>query len=80
MSASTVYLIRSLGTVWGVAVTAAIVQTTLSMRLPEALGDIPDKGKVRCIIPRLCVEGDAKCCTGPGHRRYPALAVRIEAP
>ncbi|KAK4450190.1 putative vacuolar basic amino acid transporter [Podospora aff. communis PSN243] len=41
--ASTVYLIRSLGTVYGVAVTSAIVQTTLSVRLPGALGDIPDK-------------------------------------
>jgi hypothetical protein len=47
VTASTVYLIRSLGTVWGVAVTSAIVQTTLSLRLPEALGDIPDKERVR---------------------------------
>jgi len=44
--ASTVYLIRSLGTVYGVAVTSAIVQTTLSVRLPGALGDIPDKEAV----------------------------------
>ncbi|KAK0652719.1 major facilitator superfamily domain-containing protein [Cercophora newfieldiana] len=41
--ASTVYLVRSLGTVYGVAVTSAIVQTTLSVRLPGVLGDIPDK-------------------------------------
>lgn len=47
VSASTVYLIRSLGTVWGVAVTSAIVQTTLSVRLPEVLGDILDKQRVR---------------------------------
>ena len=40
------YLIRSLGTVWGVAITSAIVQSTLTVRLPEALGDIPDKEKV----------------------------------
>ncbi|OLN93090.1 putative transporter C460.03-like protein 2 [Colletotrichum chlorophyti] len=46
VSASTVYLVRSLGTVWGVAITSAIVQTTLSVRLPEALGDIPDKWKL----------------------------------
>ncbi|GKT67968.1 vacuolar basic amino acid transporter 2 [Colletotrichum tofieldiae] len=46
VSASTVYLVRSLGTVWGVAITSAIVQTTLSLRLPEALGDIPDKWRV----------------------------------
>ncbi|TDZ27330.1 putative transporter [Colletotrichum spinosum] len=46
VSASTVYLVRSLGTVWGVAISSAIVQTTLSVRLPDALGDIPDKGKL----------------------------------
>ncbi|KAK7454733.1 major facilitator superfamily transporter [Colletotrichum acutatum] len=46
VSASTVYLVRSLGTVWGVAITSAIVQTTLSVRLPEALGDIPDKSRL----------------------------------
>lgn len=45
--ASTVYLIRSLGTVYGVAITSAIVQTTLSVRLPDALGEIPDKWRVR---------------------------------
>ncbi|KAH8890166.1 MFS general substrate transporter [Thozetella sp. PMI_491] len=47
VSASTTYLIRSLGTVWGVAVTSAVVQTTLSIRLPDALGEIPDKWRVR---------------------------------
>ena len=46
VSASTVYLIRSLGTVWGVSLTSAIVQTTLSIRLPDALGEIPDKWRV----------------------------------
>ncbi|KAB5575419.1 major facilitator superfamily domain-containing protein [Coniochaeta sp. 2T2.1] len=46
VSASTVYLIRSLGTVWGVAVTSAIVQTTLSVCLPDALGDVPDKERI----------------------------------
>ncbi|OHE97931.1 major facilitator superfamily transporter [Colletotrichum orchidophilum] len=46
VSASTVYLVRSLGTVWGVAISSAIVQTTLSVRLPEALGNIPDKSKL----------------------------------
>ncbi|KAK1985134.1 major facilitator superfamily transporter [Colletotrichum cereale] len=46
VSASTVYLVRSLGSVWGVAITSAIVQTTLSLRLPEALGDIPDKWRL----------------------------------
>ncbi|EFQ29005.1 major facilitator superfamily transporter [Colletotrichum graminicola M1.001] len=43
VSASTVYLVRSLGSVWGVAITSAIVQTTLSLRLPKTLGHIPDK-------------------------------------
>ena len=47
VTASTVYLIRSLGTVYGVAITSAIVQTTLSVRLPDALGEIPDKWRVR---------------------------------
>ncbi|EPE06733.1 major facilitator superfamily transporter [Ophiostoma piceae UAMH 11346] len=39
VSASAVYLVRSLGMVWGVAITSAIVQTTLSTRLPEVLRD-----------------------------------------
>ncbi|KAK7183890.1 hypothetical protein DPSP01_010708 [Paraphaeosphaeria sporulosa] len=43
VSASTVYLIRSLGTVWGVAISAAIVQNTLNRRLPGALEGIPNK-------------------------------------
>ncbi|CCT69992.1 related to multidrug resistance protein fnx1 [Fusarium fujikuroi] len=46
VTASTVYLIRSLGTVWGVSVTSAIVQTTLSVRLPDALSDVADKWRV----------------------------------
>jgi hypothetical protein len=47
VSASTVYLIRSLGTVWGVAVTSAIVQNTLNSGLAKALSGIPDKWKVK---------------------------------
>lgn len=46
VSASTVYLIRSLGTVWGVAITSAIIQNTLSSGLDEALNEVPDKWKV----------------------------------
>ncbi|KAJ6151617.1 hypothetical protein N7470_007214 [Penicillium chermesinum] len=46
VSASTVYLIRSLGTVWGVAVTSAIIQNTLSSGLDEALSEVPDKWKL----------------------------------
>jgi hypothetical protein len=47
VSASTVYLIRSLGSVWGVAITASIVQNTLSWRLPAALAGVPDRDQVR---------------------------------
>ncbi|EXV01600.1 MFS transporter [Metarhizium robertsii] len=46
VSTSTVYLIRSLGGVWGVSITSAIVQTSLSVRLPDALGGIPDKWRI----------------------------------
>ncbi|OQE26302.1 hypothetical protein PENSTE_c005G08406 [Penicillium steckii] len=46
VSASTVYLIRSLGTVWGVAITSTIIQNTLSSGLAEALSEIPDKWKL----------------------------------
>ena len=46
VSASTTYLIRSLGTVWGVSITSAIIQTTLSVRLPDALSGVPDKWRV----------------------------------
>ncbi|KAK2745892.1 hypothetical protein FQN57_003505 [Myotisia sp. PD_48] len=46
VSASTVYLIRSLGTVLGVAITSTITQNTLKIRLPEALSGIPDKWKI----------------------------------
>ncbi|RHZ63792.1 MDR family MFS transporter [Aspergillus thermomutatus] len=46
VSASTVYLIRSLGTVWGVAITSTIIQNTLRSGLSKALSGIPDKQKV----------------------------------
>ncbi|KAM3557589.1 hypothetical protein ARSEF4850_005013 [Beauveria asiatica] len=46
VSASTVYLVPSLGTMWGVSMTSAILQTTLSIRLPEALGHVPNKWKI----------------------------------
>ena len=46
VSASTVYLIRSLGNVWGVAITSAIIQNTLSSGLSGALSGVPDKWKV----------------------------------
>ncbi|OAX79716.1 hypothetical protein ACJ72_05963 [Emergomyces africanus] len=46
VSSSTVYLIRSLGTVWGVAITSAITQNTLKTRLPAALIGVPEKWKI----------------------------------
>ncbi|KAB8070545.1 major facilitator superfamily domain-containing protein [Aspergillus leporis] len=46
VSASTVYLVRSLGTVWGVAITSTIIQNTLRSDLAEALSGIPDKWKI----------------------------------
>ncbi|OCL13144.1 MFS general substrate transporter [Glonium stellatum] len=46
VTASTVYLIRSLGTVWGVAITAAILQSTLTAKLPDALAGVPNKEDV----------------------------------
>ncbi|GES64996.1 MFS drug transporter [Aspergillus terreus] len=46
VSASTVYLVRSLGTVWGVAITSTIVQNTLRSGLAEALSGIPDKWRI----------------------------------
>lgn len=50
VSSSTVYLIRSLGTVWGVAITSAITQNVLKARLPGALSGIPDKWRVRLLL------------------------------
>ncbi|AEO64686.1 uncharacterized protein THITE_2110980 [Thermothielavioides terrestris NRRL 8126] len=39
VATSTVYLIRSMGTIYGVTITSAIVQNVLLARLPETLGD-----------------------------------------
>lgn len=52
VSASTVYLIRSLGTVYGVAITSTIVQNELVRSLPEALRGVPNKWKVP-LLPSL---------------------------
>ncbi|KAL7795086.1 major facilitator superfamily domain-containing protein [Trichoderma ceciliae] len=46
VSVSTTYLVRSLGTVWGVSITSAIVQNTLSVRLPQVLSEVPDKWRI----------------------------------
>ncbi|KAJ5555862.1 hypothetical protein N7535_008293 [Penicillium sp. DV-2018c] len=56
VSASTVYLVRSLGTVWGVAVTSSIMQNTLNSGLGEALSGIPDKWKVQFLYSILIDE------------------------
>ena len=54
VSASAVYLVRSLGMVWGVAITSAIVQTTLSTRLPAVLRDsIGDGDRLEQIVSDL---------------------------
>ncbi|KAJ4410033.1 hypothetical protein N0V85_004009 [Neurospora sp. IMI 360204] len=39
VATSTVYLIRSMGTIYGVTITSAIVQNVLMARLPATLGD-----------------------------------------
>ncbi len=46
VSTSMVYLFRSLGTVWGVAASSAIVQNILATQLTLALSEIPNKEKV----------------------------------
>lgn len=64
VSASTVYPIRSLGTVCGVSLTSAIIQNTLSQRLPEALSGVPHRWEVR-LFPYSCIcwlENHANLC------------------
>jgi len=56
VSTSTVYLIRSLGWVWGVAITSAITQNVLKDGLPKVLDGIPDKWRVRS-VPLISVVG-----------------------
>ncbi|KAH8589728.1 major facilitator superfamily domain-containing protein [Bisporella sp. PMI_857] len=46
VSTSTVYLFRSMGTVWGVAAASTIIQNILSHRLPVALIDVPNKDEL----------------------------------
>lgn len=50
VATSTVYLIRSMGTIYGVTITSAIVQNVLATKLPLALGDIENKDEVS--VPR----------------------------
>ncbi|ERS96025.1 hypothetical protein HMPREF1624_07561 [Sporothrix schenckii ATCC 58251] len=52
--ASSVYLVRSLGMVWGVAITSAVLQTTLSLRLPQVLADtIQDGDELARVVDEL---------------------------
>ncbi|KAL1901855.1 hypothetical protein Sste5346_001558 [Sporothrix stenoceras] len=54
VAASSVYLIRSLGMVWGVAITSAVLQTTLSLRLPQVLADaIKDTDELERVVDEL---------------------------
>ena len=46
VATSLVYLIRSLGNIYGVTITSAIVQNVLVVRLPEALRHVENKDKV----------------------------------
>ncbi|KAF7190628.1 putative transporter [Pseudocercospora fuligena] len=46
VSASTVYLVRSVGSVWGVAITSAIIQTTLKQKLPKALNNVQNRDEL----------------------------------
>lgn len=47
VSTSIVYLFRSMGTVWGVAASSALLQNILADQLPKALAGIPNKDEVR---------------------------------
>ena len=79
VSASTVYLIRSVGTVWGVAITSAIVQTVLKVKLPAALGDIPNKAQVSSPVSSQLYtvpEADRICID---HRPDSTFSDRLEA-
>jgi hypothetical protein len=46
VATSLVYLIRSLGNIYGVTITSAIVQNVLKARLPEALKHVENKDLV----------------------------------
>ncbi|OAL34145.1 hypothetical protein AYO20_06600 [Fonsecaea nubica] len=46
VSTSTVYLFRSMGTVWGVAASSTLLQNILAQQLPSALEGIPNKDEL----------------------------------
>ena len=52
VSTSMVYLFRSMGTVWGVAASSAIIQNILAKRLPLALAGFPDSDTVSIFLDR----------------------------
>ncbi len=72
------YLIRSMGTIYGVTVTSAIVQNVLSTRLPEALGDAATEEVggpwLQCL--RLAVVAD--CRVSIAHRKAAKVALRAQ--
>ena len=51
VSTSTVYLFRSMGTVWGVAASSTLIQNFLTGQLPARLDGIPNKEQVICTSP-----------------------------
>jgi len=53
VATSLVYLIRSLGTIYGVTITSAIVQNVLVLRLPKALWSIDNRDQVGLIKTRI---------------------------
>ncbi|KAH7368601.1 major facilitator superfamily domain-containing protein [Plectosphaerella cucumerina] len=46
VATSTVYLIRSMGTIYGVTMTSAVVQNVLVNKLPGALGNVENKDEI----------------------------------
>jgi len=60
-------LIRSLGNIYGVTITSAIVQNVLVARLPEALRDVENRDKV---LQALSVYDTVRADETIGHRKY----------
>lgn len=76
VSTSIVYLFRSMGSVWGVAAAATIIQNVLSSRLPSALSEIPDKLKVISFLrpsPSLRFSPPPHCCKLVQLKRFSLL-------
>jgi hypothetical protein len=58
VATSTVYLIRSMGTIYGVTMTSAVVQNVLVNKLPGALDNVENKDEVS---PDDCLGTSAGC-------------------